>query len=188
MNIALLMEKLPVIRAWVDDTLKTYAPQAALVGADRFQKLPLYYPTTLLNSTRVVITSDKVVPPLSRMGLSEFADFEQGDYAGITYVNTCFIRPEHASEESLYFHELVHVIQWHQLGIDRFLLAYAIGLLQWGYRDSPLERMAYSHQANFEGHMVPYDVTKAVKAETDTLAQTLFGEQQSAAAQVVPPN
>ncbi len=188
MNLALLMEKLPVIRAWVDGTLKTYAAQAALVGADRFQRLPLYYPIAVLNSTRVVITSDKVVPPLSQMGLSEFADFEQGDYAGITYMNTCFIHPKYAGEESLYFHELVHVTQWQQLGVERFLLAYAIGLSQSGYRDSPLEQMAYSHQAKFEGHAVPYDVTKAVQTETNTLAQTLFGDEKSEVAQIVPPS
>lgn len=188
MNRTLLMEKLPVIRAWVDDTLKTYAPQTALVRTDQFQRLPLYYPMAVLNSTRVIITNDKVVPPLSQMGLSEFADFEQGDYAGITYMNTCFIQPKHASEESLYFHELVHVIQWQQLGVERFLLAYAVGLLQWGYRDCPLEQMAYSHQANFEGHAMPYDVTKAVQAETNTLAQTLFGDEKSEADQITPPS
>ena len=34
--------------------------------------------------------------------------------------------------ESLCCHELVHVVQWDRLGVDRFLLAYGIGLVQSG--------------------------------------------------------
>jgi hypothetical protein len=32
------------------------------------------------------------------------------------------------ADESLYFHELIHLVQWRLLGPERFLAAYASGL------------------------------------------------------------
>jgi len=72
------------------------------------------------------------------MGLGRFADFERGNFDGITYVNTIFLKPVQSNNENMYFHELVHVIQWRLLGPDRFLLSYANGLECFGYRQSLL--------------------------------------------------
>ncbi|MGC2077607.1 MAG: ABC transporter substrate binding protein [Xanthobacteraceae bacterium] len=83
------------------------------------------------------------MPPLSSMGLSRFADFERGDFDGITYIDTIFLKPSQSDNENMYFHELVHVIQWHLLGPDHFLLSYANGLECFGYRQSPFQAMAY---------------------------------------------
>ena len=97
-------------------------------------------------------------PPLSRMGLPELEQMENMSMDGITYVDTFFINHLRQTE-SLHFHELVHVVQWERLGVDNFLLAYGVGLMQSGdlyqtfedvYLNSPLEQMAYSLQAGFE--------------------------------------
>ena len=101
------------------------------------------------------------VPPLSAMGLARFGQFEQMDMAGITYLDTYFVRADHASDESLHFHELVHVIQWRLLGPERFLAFYADGLERFGYRKSPLEAMAYSFQDRFEREAQPFSVEAA---------------------------
>ena len=90
------------------------------------------------------------MPPLSAMGLDRFRSFEQMDAGGITYLNTYFIRADQSHAESLHFHELVHVIQWRLLGPERFLALYADGLERFGYRESPLEVMAYELQDRFE--------------------------------------
>jgi hypothetical protein len=83
------------------------------------------------------------------MGLVRFADFECGDFDGITYIDTMFLKPTQSNNESMLFYELVHVIQWRLLGPDRFLLSYANGLECFGYRQSPLEVMAYDAEAAF---------------------------------------
>ena len=51
--------------------------------------------------------------------------------------------------ERLHFHELIHVVQWRLLGPETFLAAYAAGLETFGYRESPLEIMAYNAEASF---------------------------------------
>jgi hypothetical protein len=100
---------------------------------------------------------------------------EQARFTGATFKDTVFIQVGQPSEsESLHFHELVHVVQWNQLGVDNFLLAYGIGLLQFGYRESPLEQMAYSLQAQFdEGSLQP---TLATATEIEKHTEAIWGQ------------
>ena len=102
------------------------------------------------------------VPPLSSIGLSRFAEFERGDYGGITYLNTYFLKSAGGDDESLHFHEMVHVVQWHVLGAERFLALYASGLEAFGYRNSPLEKMAYEAQELFDHSAAVFDAEKLV--------------------------
>jgi hypothetical protein len=97
------------------------------------------------------------------MGLEQFSAFERMETAGITYLNTYFLRAELSGDESLHFHELVHVIQWRILGPERFLALYADGLERFGYRNSPLEVMAYDLQGGFDYGRDPFDVELEVE-------------------------
>jgi hypothetical protein len=92
------------------------------------------------------------------MGLQRFRDFEQGDWDGITYLDTYFLNCKKAADEELHFHELIHVVQWRLLGPERFLKLYADGLERFGYEDSPLEKMAYSAQTKFGRSKQAFDV------------------------------
>lgn len=172
-----LIQNLPLIRTWIDTTIKSHEDKALsikdIISTQKFKRLPQYLSDDFLSHARVV-TIDKVpVPPLSALGLPIFGDFEKGDYAGITYKNTYFIKHQFLSNESLHFHELVHVIQWGYLGVDKFLLAYAMGLVQKGYFESPLEKMAYTHQQMFNDNSSAYSVEDAIKPELDILKQNI---------------
>ena len=103
------------------------------------------------------------------MGFSNFSDFEDGDYSGITYLDTFFVRRNCASEENIYFHELIHVIQWGLLGAESFLREYANGLSAFGYRNSPLEVMAYSAEETFNNQSRIFDAEKYVQEELKKL-------------------
>jgi hypothetical protein len=59
----------------------------------------------------------------------------------------------------MHFHELVH---WRLLGPDRFLLTYANGLECFGYRQSPLEAMAYDAEKAFAGNPAIFNAEKLV--------------------------
>jgi hypothetical protein len=96
------------------------------------------------------------------MGLDRFAAFERMNMAGITYLDTFFVRADQAGDESLHFHELVHVIQWRILGPERFLWLYADGLERFGYRSSPLEVVAHDLQARFDTRCKPFDAEAEV--------------------------
>jgi hypothetical protein len=109
------------------------------------------------------------------MGLSGFDDFENLDAAGITYLSSFFVRLGHERNESLHFHELVHVVQWRHLGPERFIIAYALGhLLSGGYRANPFEVMAYELQARFDRGGPAFDVASIVIPELDLVVPVLF--------------
>ena len=95
-------------------------------------------------------------------GLERFADFERGNFDGTMYVDTIFLKPKQSNNENMYFHELVHVIQWRLLGPDRFLLLYANGLECFGYRQSPLEAMAYDAESAFASSAAIFNAEKMV--------------------------
>jgi hypothetical protein len=107
-----------------------------------------------LTSAKVVLVDQLPIPPLSSWGLTRFADFEHGNFGGITYLNTFFIKQDDVSNEAIHFHELIHVIQWRILGPEQFLRLYSDGLERIGYRDSPLEKMAYDAEAAFTANEI----------------------------------
>ena len=109
--------------------------------------IALYFTAETLASAKVVIMDRLPVPPLSSWGLTQCASFERIDPDGISYLDTCFLKPHQSRNEAIHFHELIHVIQWRVLGAERFLRSYADGLERFGYRDSPLEVMAYDAES-----------------------------------------
>ena len=155
---------LPLV-AWIRNTLAASAPVAQTVASRGFSRLPLYFTEKTLASAKVVLVEPLPIPPLRSMGLARFADFERGNFDGITYLDTFFLKPAQANNETVYFHELVHVVQWRLLGPDRFLFLYANGLECFGYRQSPLEAMAYDAETAFASSMAIFDVEKMVAAK-----------------------
>jgi hypothetical protein len=152
----------PHLIGWIHQTLRAYAKENKTIASLGFPRLPRYFSPDLLASTNVVAVERLPMPPLSSMGLSRFAEFEHGDYAGITYLNTFFVKHSSAAAERLCFHELVHVVQWRILGPEKFLAAYAAGLETFGYRNSPLESMAYDAEASFCQSDQPFDAANLV--------------------------
>jgi hypothetical protein len=144
----------PRLLGWIDATLRTHAESSRTVASRGFPRLPLYFSADTLTSAKVVLVDQLPIPPLSAWGLTRFADFERGTFDGITYLNTLFIKHNDLSNEAIHFHELIHVVQWRILGPKQFLRSYAEGLERFGYRDSPLEVMAYDAEAAFTANDV----------------------------------
>ena len=152
----------PHVIGWIRLTLAAHEKNAKSVASVGFVRLPLYFSHELIASTKYVAVNRPPMPPLSALGLKRFAAFEQGDYDGTTYLDTFFLKTSHVANEGLYFHELIHVVQWRVLGPERFLAAYADGLETFGYRNSPLEAMAYDAQAAFAQSTQIFDAEKLV--------------------------
>ncbi len=151
----------PLIIEWIRNTLAQHASAARSVATLGFRRLPHYYRQNTLTAAKAVVVLKLPVPPLSAMGLDRFSSFEKMDAGGITYLDTYFVRADQGHIESLHFHELVHIIQWRLLGPEMFLALYADGLERFGYRESPLEKMAYDLQARFEHEAQPFNVETA---------------------------
>ena len=160
---------LPVVRNWIDDLLEGHIDQATPVIKLEYQRLRQVFPSDLLEKAKVVIVAGKVpFPPLARMGLFELEEMEHIPMAGITYKDTFFVNQVHRTK-SLHFHELVHVVQWERLCVDNFLLAYGVGLMQFGYHNSPLEQIAYSLQKDFDRGSLPSGIVEAIGQKTDAI-------------------
>jgi hypothetical protein len=152
----------PPLIEWIRKMLEANAHVAQTVSSRGFSRLPHYFTKHTLESTKVVIVDPLPVPPLASMGLTRFAGFVRGDSDGITYIDTIFLKPTQSENENVYFHELIHIIQWRLLGPDRFLLAYANGLECFGYRQSPLEAMAYDAESEFASSTLIFNAEKLV--------------------------
>ena len=139
----------PKVMSWIERTLRTYQNIARPVASRNFKRLPQYFSRTQIEAAKFAAVDRIPLPPLSSIGLRRFKKLERGDYDGITYLDTYFLKRIKAGDESLHFHEMIHVVQWRLLGAEFFLAMYAGGLEKFGYRDSPLEKMAYDAQDMF---------------------------------------
>ena len=96
---------------WIQSTVAAHAGKERAVASCGFPRLKHYFRGGTLASSKVVLVERLPVPPLSSMGLPEFAEFERGNFNGITYLDTFFLKPAVAKDEAVHFHELIHVIQ-----------------------------------------------------------------------------
>ena len=158
---------LPQVKAWIDGYLADHAAGARAVSSFGYKRLATCFPSELLDRAKVVSVARVPFPPVDTFGLPEFAQMQQRVFDGITFKDTFFVQRGRESE-SLHFHEVVHVVQWARLGVDKFLLAYGLGLLQLGYDRSPLEEMAYGLQRKFDvGMALPSPLVDVIERATD---------------------
>jgi hypothetical protein len=161
--------KYPLIMGWIQQTLAAHVAQARPIASLGFKRLPQYFPPDVLQTASVVYVEEVPMPPLSAIGLSQFSDFENMNAAGITYLDTFFSRTSMRENERHHLHELVHVLQWRMLGPKRFIAAYADGLERYGYRESPLEVMAFELDKRFQTDPTPFDVWAVVQPKLAAL-------------------
>jgi hypothetical protein len=122
----------PKVMGWIQRTLVAYEKVARPVASKSFRRLPLYFSRTQLEAAKFVAVDRIPFPSLSSIGLRRLKEFERGDHDGITYLDTYFLKRRVAGDESLHFHELIHVVQWRLLGAEFFLAMYAGGLEKFG--------------------------------------------------------
>lgn len=155
---------IPRINAWVDEVLAAHSSRAMSVADRGFPRLPRFFQPPTLRNARFVITNRLPIPRLGQFGLEGQMDELPTDSEAITLGNTFFVLEGYENDEALFFHELVHVVQWLMLGRERFIALYMLGLAGYGYRASPLENMAYSLQEEFELDVAPFSVEMSVSA------------------------
>lgn len=144
-----LKRALPHVLEWIDDLHAKYSGQAVPADSLGFPRLSRYVPERILQSARTVTVDHIPFPPISAYGLPELESVERMEMAGITFRNLYFVHQANPAE-SIHLHELVHVVQWNTLGPDDFLLTWALGVVQHGYAECPLEAIAHDLQNRFE--------------------------------------
>jgi hypothetical protein len=108
----------PAVLDWIQQTLLAHKSRARPIASKKFKRLPLYFSEAQIQATKFVIVERVPVPPLSSFGLFRFKEFERGDYDVITYLDTYFLKRSGAGNESLHFHEMIHIVQWRVFPCD----------------------------------------------------------------------
>jgi len=132
---------------WIDELIAKHAGSRVRLSEVGHSRLPDYFSPRLLETAYFVLVTHVVTPPLSDLGQSNLEFFESEKFEGIAYKDTFFAT---SADESLHFHELIHIIQWDELGPEKFIGAYISGLITHGYHEAPLEKIAYEMQAHFD--------------------------------------
>lgn len=138
------------MRDWIVNYTQSTAGHAVTVASLAVPNLADCYPKELLESTRVVMVDEICYPPLEQFGLGDFKSLQE---------TTC------------HFHELVHVVQYQRLGLEQFLWAYSVGIALHRYEDSPLEKMAYDLQLEFEHGIYRRSLLTDIERRTDSIWQ-----------------
>jgi hypothetical protein len=149
---AMVSQLVSMVESYISDSRKKYAPQAVpLTEAQRAAMQP-FFPAEILSTVRLCVLRDARVPnpPMysmaKLMGIRDLPDFS--DMAAITFVDVIVSHEEFTND--LLFHELVHVVQYAQLGVKEFAARYVNGFIKGGsYEEIPLEKNAYSLEGRF---------------------------------------
>jgi hypothetical protein len=132
---------------------KQYGPRAIAVSAQQKAAMTAFFSPHLLEGTRLLVLQGERVanpdfyPMLRNLGFNNLPD--QSTMGAITFSDV--VVSHGAFSDGLLFHELVHVEQYRQLGIQRFSDLYVRGFLNGGsYEAIPLEGNAYTLAGRFE--------------------------------------
>ncbi|UTW45089.1 hypothetical protein KFE80_12060 [bacterium SCSIO 12696] len=138
------------IDSWIDQ-LNTHHREQRRPCSSLVNHLSGYFPSHFLATSYFVVVDVVPKPNFSELrkmpGLDQFLDMKDD---AITYKDTYYIARSCESNMPLHVHELVHVAQWRQLGERQFVQRYIDELGTYGYKDAPLEVMAYYLQGCFE--------------------------------------
>jgi hypothetical protein len=144
------------ITAAVEDYIlasrKKYLPKATALSAEQLVPLRAYFPAEVLDQSRVLVLNGKRIQDPSFysmariMGIRNLPSFS--DVAAVTFVDVIVSHEEFTP--SLLFHELVHAVQYVELGPKQFSSLYVNGFIKGGsYEEIPLEKNAYELESRF---------------------------------------
>lgn len=159
-----MQDTLTQIEHWIEALNRQYAPNCQSCTQFSEPFAGFYSPEFLAEVGFVLV--DEIprpdLPALNELGLDEFLVMEA---SAITFADTYYVRHQAKERMSLHFHELVHVLQWRELGVRGFIERYITELLQYGYRDAPLEKMAYTLDTHFSSGGDALDVATCVQRQ-----------------------
>jgi hypothetical protein len=135
---------------FIEERRRTFSPASAPLTNDQSARFAPYFPEEVLNNTRFIRVDELRNPPfyaeLAGLGLKDLPPFSS--MAATTFVDV--IAAQVQFSDALRFHELVHAVQYRQLGLAKFAEHYVLGFLNGGkYEHIPLEQNAYELEARF---------------------------------------
>src|SRR5215467_13972626 len=152
---AMIGQLVSMVEDYISSSQKKYAPQAVPLTEDQRTAMQPFFPAESLDAVRLCVLRGSRVPNPSMytmakmMGIRNLPDFS--DMAAITFVDVVVSHEDFSND--LLFHELVHVVQYAQLGVKEFARRYVQGFIDGGsYEEIPLEKNAYALEGRFSAN------------------------------------
>ena len=143
------------VAQYITTQREAYLPTGISLTAEQRLALQGFFIQAVIEKARLVVLQKSRVqnpnfyPQLRQLGFRNLPDFRA--MAAITFGNV--VVSHQPFNHGLLFHELVHVEQYRQLGIQQFSNLYVRGFLTGGgYDGIPLEMTAYALGTRFEAN------------------------------------
>ena len=157
-----------MVADYIQSSRNKYLPEATPAPPSLIEPLRAYFPAPVLDNARTLVLGSKRIsdPPFytmaRMMGFRSLPSF--ADTAAVTFIDVVVSHQEF--DESLLFHEMVHAVQYAQLGLKEFARRYVNGFLNGGsYENIPMEKHAYELESRFSANKAgPFSVEDEVKA------------------------
>jgi len=145
-----ITELISNVVSFIEDQRRTHAPESRALSSPERASLAVHFSHDVLDQVRLTRVKRLQNPPfyadLEQIGFQNLPQFRR--MSAVTFVDVIVAQGEFIP--SLLFHELVHVVQYKELGLQRFAELYVRGFLETGeYLSIPLERVAYHLEGLF---------------------------------------
>ena len=156
-----------MVADYISGSCKKYSTNAVPLTQEQRAAMQPFFPLEILDQTKLLVLKDKRIDDpgfytMARMmGFKDLPSFS--DLAAVTFVDVIVSHEEFT--DALLFHELVHVVQYAQLGVKEFGARYVSGFVSGGgYEGIPLEKNAFELEARFSADKTKtFSVTDEVK-------------------------
>ena len=145
-----ITEMISNVAVFIEEQRRILAPASRELSSAERTPLAVHFSGDVLHQTRLTRVKHLQNPPfyveLEQMGSQNLPQFRR--MAAVTFIDVIVAQADFTS--SLLFHELVHVVQYRELGVQKFAELYVRGFLETGeYLSIPLERVAYHLEGLF---------------------------------------
>jgi hypothetical protein len=156
-----------MVADYISSSRKNYGAKAVPLTPEQRAAMQPFFPPEILEQTKTLVLNDERIQDpgfyiMARMmGFKDLPSFS--DVGAVTFVD--MIVSHHDFTNALLFHELVHVVQYAQLGVQEFAARYVSGFISGGgYEGIPLEKNAYELEQRFHANPTqPFSVADEVR-------------------------
>jgi len=157
-------------REWVREQRELHIRDAVVLPPQLIARVSSFFEESVFGRARMKVVEEISNPAFysELMIAGEPIPIDFSQMAGIVFKDIILLSMRHMPKNDtipLFFHELVHIVQYQYLGIDKYVDLYVRGWAMHNrlYNAIPLEEHAYKLQERFEAREA-FDVNAEVKA------------------------
>jgi hypothetical protein len=144
-----------MVEDYILKSRQRYAARAVPLTAEQKGTMQPFFPADVLEQARLLVLNGERVQDPSFYTMARMMGFKNlpsfSEVAAVTFVDV--IVSHEPFTNALLFHELVHAVQYSEMGSKEFSEKYVHGFLRGGgYDGIPLEKNAYELEARYQAN------------------------------------